>query len=53
MAFYQANHITHSNPSTQLGAHNKRFGAGLQTDLTRGLVLSVVQANMPKSEDTL
>ena len=34
-------------------AQNKDFGAGLQMDLTRGLVLSVVQAKMPKTEDTL
>ena len=36
-----------------VGPQNKDFGAGLQADLTRGLVLSVVQAKVPNSEDTL
>ena len=34
------------NTSAQVGAQNKDFGAGLQTDLTSGLVLSVMQAKL-------
>ena len=37
------NHQTYSSPAAQLGAKNKDFGAGSQTDLAQGLVSSVVQ----------
>ena len=33
MGFEQANHVSYSNPGTQLGTQKKDFRAVLQTDL--------------------
>ena len=34
------------NPVTQVGAQNEDFGIVSRTEITRSLVLSVLQANM-------
>ena len=43
------NHGTYSNPGTHVGDQEKDFGALSQTDLTRSLVSSVVQASLRPS----
>ena len=38
--------VHNTSTQAQVGAQNKDFGAGLQTDLTSGLVLCVTQAKL-------
>ena len=43
--FKQANHAVCSNPCAKLGMQEKGFAAGMQLDLSTGLVLSLAQAS--------
>ena len=45
------NHDAYSNPGTRVRAQNHNFSAGSQADLTRGWVLSAVQAMCWQSVD--